>query len=369
MRSSLVVTDSRIWTAETEYAVAVAAAEARMGAKVALAAPEGSAVAERDLGAVEFVPLPGQEPSRSPADFVASARAVAAVVRRGCDVVHSSRPTAHLMAAAAVGRRVPLVHLRGSASRPSGSAANRFLYRRVTDAVVVSSGRVRDWVVDVLGVPPSHVRRLFSPVDTRRFTDVPPADLVSELGLAEGARIVTNVARLAPVKGHYVLLEAMARVVSDDPAAALVLVGEPWSGEPEGLKRRACELGIDSSVFFAGRRDDVPSILAASSVCVTSSVGSEENSRAVSEYMAAARPVVATDVGVIPELVRDGETGLVVKPNDADALAGAILALLADRESADRMGSRGRQVAGTEFSQEAFVEGLESVLTAAGVGG
>jgi hypothetical protein len=176
-----------------------------------------------------------------------------------------------------------------------------------------------------------------------------------------------NVARLAPVKGHEVLVRAMARVVAERPRAVLVLVGEPWSGQPEGLRSLAERLGIGASVLFAGRREDVPALLALADVCVSSSVGSEENSRAVGEYMAAGRAVVATSVGVVPELVEHGVSGLLAPPGDEAALASSLLAVLSDRALAGRMGADGRRLTEERFSTGAFSAGLAAVLDAAWV--
>ncbi|MFH1865503.1 MAG: glycosyltransferase family 4 protein [Candidatus Eisenbacteria bacterium] len=369
MRRALIVTDSPVWTAETEYAVTVAAAEAGMGAAVTFAAPAACPAAGRLAEDIGFSRLPGASPSSSVADFLADARFVAGLVRRGgYDVVHSSRPTAHVLAALACGSRVPLVHLRGSASVPSGRAGNRFLYRRATSAVIVSSSRVKGWVEERLGVSPDRVHRLLAPVAPLWFESPPhPTGALEGLGLPAGVPIVLNVARLAPIKGHSVLLEAMARVHAAVPDAVLLLVGEPWSGQPEGLRSEARRLGIEDSVFFAGRRADVRELVATSSVCVTSSVGSEENSRSVGEYMAAGRPVVATEVGVIPELVSDGESGRIVPPAEPGPMADAIAALLGDRALAERMGSRAREVARERFSAQAFCEGLARALEAAEV--
>jgi len=367
---TLIVTDSLVWTAETEYAVTVAAAEAGMGAGVTFAAPAQSPARDRLGEGVEFLALPGASPSSSVADFIADARFLSGLVQRGSYyVVHSSRPTAHILAALSCGARAPLVHLRGSASPPSRHAANGFLYRGATTAVVTSSSRVKRWVEERLGVPPGRVHRLVAPVAPEWF-EAPPSrsGAFEELGLPSGVPVVINVARLAPVKGHGVLLDAMARVASAGSEAALLLVGEPWSGQPEGLENQARELGIADSVFFAGRRDDVRELVSASAVCVTSSIGSEENSRAVGEYMAAGRPVVATGVGVIPELVVDGETGFVVEPGDPAPMSDAILRLLGDEGLARRMGEAGREVASVLLSPDAFVRGLESALDSAGAG-
>ena len=364
---SLVVTDSRIWTAETEYAVSVARAEARAGADVTFASPGARFAAA--LPGVRALDLPGEVPSRSPRDFAAAMRWLAALARRErFDVVHSARATAHLAAALSLDRRLPIVHLRGTASPPRAHPANRFLYGRLTRAVVASSSSVRRAVIERLGMPPERVHRLLAPVDDDAFRPgVRDDSLAASLGIRAGAEVVMNVARLAPVKGHEVLVRAMARVVAERPRAVLVLVGEPWSGQPEGLRSLAERLGIGASVLFAGRREDVPALLALADVCVSSSVGSEENSRAVGEYMAAGRAVVATSVGVVPELVEHGVSGLLAPPGDEAALASSLLAVLSDRALAGRMGADGRRLTEERFSTGAFSAGLAAVLDAAGV--
>jgi glycosyltransferase involved in cell wall biosynthesis len=371
MRRALVVTDSRVWTAETEYALSVAAAEASGGTEITIAAPGDGPVASAAAGRFGFEPLPGSEPARSPADFTADARFLARLVGgRGFDVVHSSRQTAHVLAALSVGRSTPLVHLRGSARAPAGHAANRFLYNSPTDAVVVSSGRIERWITERLRVPPERVVLLHAPVGDRWFGAAGRGVPVrSELGVAESDALVVCVGRLAPVKGHEVLVDAMAAVIRELPETRLVLVGEPWSGQPEGLRGRAERLGIGASVVFAGRRDDVKRFVDAADVCVSASVGSEENSRAVGEYMAAGRPVVATRVGVIPELISDGETGRLVEPGDAVAMAAALLDLLRDPETGRTLGAAARLEAESSLSSGAFRRGVESVLERVGVRG
>jgi len=371
---ALVVTDSSIWTAETEYAAAVAAAEASTGVGVVVAAPAGSEILERLAGdagsgsarAGEIVgtELPGALPGRSPADFLANVRALSELARRSrFDVAHSSHSTSHLMTALAVGRRAPLVHLRGSARPPRRGRANRFLYRRMTHAVIVPSARVRDWVVEGLEVSPDRVHQIFMPIGEEHFVPRPSGGSVrGALGIAAGIPIVVNVARLARVKGHEVLLTAWARVLAGGRQAALLLVGEPWEGELERLAALAGELGIEGSVVFAGRREDVPLILDEAALCVSSSVGSEENARAVGEYMAAGRAVVATRVGVVPELVDDGSSGSLVPPGDPEALAAGIETLLDDPATAGRMGDAGRRFAAERLTPGAFVAALERVI-------
>jgi len=187
---SLVVTDSRIWTAETEYAVSVARAEARAGAAVTFASPGARFAAE--LPGIRTLDLPGEVPSKSPRDFAAGSRWLAALARRErFDVVHSARATAHLMAALSLHGGAPIVHLRGTASPPRAHPANRFLYRRLTAAVVASSSSVRRAVIERLGMPPERVHRLFAPVDADEFRPVArDGALAASLGVPAGAQVV-----------------------------------------------------------------------------------------------------------------------------------------------------------------------------------
>ena len=367
---ALLVTDSMIWTDETEYALSVASAEASTGLSITIAAPSGSAIALRAPECIRLMELPGAEPARSVADFTTCVRWLASVVRTERPrIVHSSRATAHLMIVLACGKSVPIVHLRGGATPASRHMLNRHLYRFMISAVIASSRRVESWVSDGLGMDASRVFRIYAPIDTERYAaSAPDTELRSELGLSPESRVVVNVARLAPVKGHDVLLDAMQIVLRRVPEAVLVLVGEPWRGQPEGLMRRAERLGIASSVRFVGRREDVPRFLALADLCVSSSTASEENSRAVSEYMAAGRPVVGTGVGVIPELIVDGDTGLVARPGDEKELADCMVALLTDAEHARRLGVAGRRRAEELVSRGAFSLSLARVLDHVGIG-
>ena len=369
MMRSLIVTDSRIWTAEAEYVCSVAAAEASLGWDVTLVAPAGSPVAESSEAHARLVELPGVAPGRSPADFLADVRFLSTLTEeRTFGVVHSSRSTPHVAAALAVGARAPLVHLRGGAAAPRAHAANRFLYQRRTASVVASSERIRTWVIDRLGVSCERVHRILAPVPEERAVSASPdGSLREEFGVDAEAPLVVNVARLAPVKGQRVLVEAMASVLREVPDAVVILVGEPWSGEPEGLRALARSLGIEHSLIVAGRRADVPRFLTEATVCVASSIGSEENSRAVGEYMAAGRPVVASRVGVIPELVEHDVSGLLVDPGNAAELAAAIRGLLGDAELRERLAREARTFALRELSRAAFARGMAGVLESAGV--
>jgi glycosyltransferase involved in cell wall biosynthesis len=137
------------------------------------------------------------------------------------------------------------------------------------------------------------------------------------------------------------------------PEAAFVLAGE---GElKDSLRALAAELGLAGDVFFTGRCERVAELLGVSDICVLSSTA-EGFSNSILEYMAAARPVVATDVGGAREAVVEGETGYLVSAGDDEAMAARLIALLDDPEKARRMGERGRLVIERKFSCAAQLE-------------
>ena len=364
MMKSLLVTHSHRWNGETEYAAGVVRAELAMGMNLTVVAPGESTFARKVAGKVRLLELPGRSPSRSIIDFIKDVNWLSSLIETGgFDVIHPSRATAHLLVALADRKRIPLLHLRGGAKRPYGHPGNRLLYRWLTDGVIVSSKRVEGWVIRRLKVPPERVHRILSPVDVGQYKpSSPDLSLLTELGISESAPVILKIARLAPVKGHPILLEAMASVHQEFPRAKLVLVGNPWEGQPGELMDQARKLGIGDSVIFTGRRADVRRFLACATVCVSSSIGSEENSRAVSEYMASECPVVASAVGVIPELVVDGQTGFLVPHGDALALADGLMKILRNPEEARRMGQAGRRRAVELFSEEAFGRSLSRVF-------
>ena len=181
---------------------------------------------------------------------------------------------------------------------------------------------------------------------------------IDAAGPAEPVRLtdgptVIEVARLAEVKGQRILLAALPSL-----DANVVLVGrdlERGGAYETELHREAERLGVADRVVFAGQRDDVPGLLAGCDVlCLPSSV--EGLPLVVLEAMAQGKPVVATAVGGTPELVVDGETGLLVPPGDAGALAGALERVLRDPELARRLGEAGRLRALGSFSLSETIE-------------
>jgi glycosyltransferase involved in cell wall biosynthesis len=186
----------------------------------------------------------------------------------------------------------------------------------------------------------------------------PSEDTVSawrrELGLKPGVPVIGCVANLRPIKDHVTLLQAVALLAGSGVPLQVVLVG---AGDQAVLSAHARELGLADKVYFAGARPSRPSFHHLFDISTLVSV-SEGFSNSVLEAMAAARPVVATNVGGIADAVRHGETGLLVPPRSPQVLAGALLQLLERPDMCARMGERARAVASTDFGEEGVITQL-----------
>jgi glycosyltransferase involved in cell wall biosynthesis len=173
---------------------------------------------------------------------------------------------------------------------------------------------------------------------------------------------VLSLGQLDPHKGHATLIAAWPEVVKARPDAQLVLVGDgPCRTELEAMSHR---LGVVQSVTFAGFHAPAAAFVSACEVLVQPSL-TEGMPNAVLEAMAAGRPVVGTRAGGIPELVADGETGLLVPPGDPAALARALVALLQDKTRARAMGAAGAVAARGRFSIESVRHRIEEIYGAA----
>jgi glycosyltransferase involved in cell wall biosynthesis len=298
----------------------------------------------------------------------AVARHLAAVK---ADVVHNHMYRAEVVGTqaawkiAATSRR-PLVVSTVHSSRIR-SEEDRALVRRLTpkmDHLIAVSRAIVRKIEDEgrIGAP---VSLIYNGVDLQRYVDQEVCcTLHAEYDIADGAPIVGVVARLEPEKGHPTLLEAWPHVLASVPNAHLLIVGE--GSQREALEAQAAALGLlgprrgSASVTFTGRRDDIPAVTAALDVAVLPSYR-EAQGLSILEAMALSRPVVASAVGGIPEMVEDGRTGLLVAPHDPEALGAAIARLLTDHPLADTLARAGHDLVYERFCVEQMVRAVETI--------
>ena len=207
------------------------------------------------------------------------------------------------------------------------------------------------------------VSLIYNGVDLQRYNHQQPCcTLHDEYHIPEDSQIVGVVARLEAEKGHRTLVDAWPEVLAAVPNAWLLIVGE--GSERDALEAEAATLGVSDRVVFTGRREDVPAVTAALDVAVLPSYR-EAQGLSVLEAMALSRPVVASRVGGIPEMIEDGVSGLLVPPNDCTALAAAIIRLLKDHPFADMLGRRGHDLVHDRFCIELMIDSVERLYDSA----
>ncbi len=284
-----------------------------------------------------------------------SVRAIAAHVRSfrqlRADVLHvnlngpGESVWAMLAGLAVPGIRVVAVeHLPRPISRLRRRLLTRFAVRRLAAHVAVGQRAARE-VARFIGISPTSMRTIPNGVPDVRLEPLPRV---------HDGFVIGSVGRLHAQKGYDVLLRALAQL----PGVTLVLTGD--GEEREHLVELAEQLGVSERVALLGWRDDARRQLTAFDVFVLPS-RFEGLPLVIIEAMLAELPVVATDVGSVSELVDDGSTGILVPPEDGEALAGAIGALLADPARRRAMGRRGRERALESFTAGAMAAGYTSL--------
>jgi L-malate glycosyltransferase len=270
------------------------------------------------------------------------------------------------MAAATVAR----VSVRIAACRETDglrTKAQKWTERRafsLAHGIVVNSNAVRQQLTND-GVRAERIVTIYNGMDTQRIAlppDLRRADILAALKLSadDRRRYVTIVANMHhPMKDQATFLRAGQRVLQVVPEAAFVLAGD--GRLRDSLQALAAQLGMERDVFFLGSCTRVSELLGVSEVCVLCSKGVEGFSNSLIEYMAAAHPVVATNIGGAREAVVEGETGYLIEPGDDATLASRIISLLRDPERARRMGEQGLRVVKEHFSCEAQLERVETL--------
>ena len=296
------------------------------------------------------------------------ARLEALIERHAIDVLHTHAlvPLLHAALARRRARRWRWVHteqvlpdLPGAYPRWVVPLGRWFLSR--ADVVAAASDAVGAYVREEAGVAADRVRVIYNCVDVERFGQRHDgAAKRRELSIPADAWVIGVVANLRPQKNHELLLRALARLRPAAPNACLVLVGE--GEQRERLETLAGELGIQDRVRFLGPRLDVPELLATFDVyCLPSHY--EGLPFSMLEAMAARKPVVATRVLGIREIIRDAETGILVEPDDPDALCGALLRLRQDVALAEKLARAGRHYVETHGRLEQMVDGYAALYT------
>ncbi|MEX2093162.1 MAG: glycosyltransferase [Pirellulales bacterium] len=263
------------------------------------------------------------------------------------------------LAAKRVGVPVVLSALH-STGWPDGVGRLNRLLTPLTDGFIAVADSHGAFMTSQAGFPAEKVFVIPNGVDTNRFAPVSDAASVRpEIGVGAADPVVSIVAALRPEKNHELFLEMAAGVLQQISDAKFLVIGDGPRRKP--LEQRAADLGIIESVRFLGTRSDIPRLLSTSDVFVLTS-HNEANPVSILEAMSVGRPIVATEVGSIKEVVTEGETGFLVPPGDAAALTARVVELLSDPLRAREIGTAARAVVVADWSVDAMVRRYERLI-------
>lgn len=319
---------------------------------------EGALTAEFERNNVPALNL-----SKKPGLDLALVKNLLAIVKeRGIDIVHTHDATPWLYGGILkmIHPQIKLVHTEHS-NVPGNSSKLKileYLLAKISNVVIADSQAVADFLVKKAKISSKSIKIIYNGIDVDRFA-------ASKISIDPGAQPkdrepakIGITARLAAVKDHTTLLQAFRRVLNETKEVELWIIGD---GELAGeLKKVSKDLNINEQVKFLGNRDDVPEILKTINIFTLSSK-SEGLSLAILEAMAAALPVVATEVGGNPEIVISGTTGLLVPPANPEKLAQSILHLLNDKNLALSMGQQGRARVLDKFNINTMVQEYQQI--------
>ncbi|MGQ0644620.1 MAG: glycosyltransferase family 4 protein [Elusimicrobiota bacterium] len=315
----------------TAYGLALARGLADRGHESAVAArPDGHAFRAAAASGLPVLPL-------------TTPWALRRAARSGrFDVVNAHTGRGHFWGLWAA-KGAALVRTYGDARPVKRSAGRAFVYRR-THAVIAASAFIA-----------AQFRARYPDLEERLETVYPGTDVPPFAPPPAGPVRIALVGRLDPVKGQGVFLDAAARLEKSGANARFVIAGEEKGTPLRALQTAAERLGLSSRFEFLGRLPSVSEFMVSCHIGVVPSTGSEAVSRVCLEWMAAGRPVAASRVGCLPELVEDTVTGHLVPAGDAGALAVALGRLAADPEARDRMGRGARDEAARRFGADKFI--------------
>jgi glycosyltransferase involved in cell wall biosynthesis len=235
------------------------------------------------------------------------------------------------------------------------------IFSKLTDRLVALTHGEKDDYFEMSVCSPEKLLTIHSGVDIQQFlhTNGSLAEKKRSLGLGPKAPLIGFVGWLLPIKGPEYLLQAMDYIWPKQPDTTLVMVGK---GDLDvDLRAEALRKNVNGNVKFLGWRQDIHELMPVFDIFVLPSLN-EGMGRVLVEALAAGKPVVASRVGGIPDLVHDGETGYLVPPADAKALSDAILKLLKNPDQAKLMGQRGKECC-RQFSLEAMIAKLDNLYS------
>jgi glycosyltransferase involved in cell wall biosynthesis len=293
-----------------------------------------------------------------------SARSIAELIKlHGIEIVHAHMGRDYLVAALACrqAQRAKLVLTRHHYLPLKRNALYKWMLGDVA-AVIAVSDSVRDSIIERLALPAERVRTIPNWIDPERFQSI-QRDVARALFRVRANLVVACIGQITPAKGQEEFVRAASRVAQMRSDVEFLIVGEenqdekPFTSE---LMRLAESLGLDSRLRFLGHVRHIPELLAACDVVVVPS-WDEGFSLVTIEAMAARRPVLASNVGGITNIIKDNSTGIMFPARDVHALSSKLMWMLSDPPLRERLSVQGQRDVYTRFGREQIIDQIEAV--------
>jgi glycosyltransferase involved in cell wall biosynthesis len=323
------------------------------GHRLAIAAPPDSLIFRRAQES-GIKAIAARFNKRNPLSFI---RMRAIIERERPDILntHSSSDSWVAAIAAGLSKAHPkLIRTRHLSTPISRTLLSRFIYDIVPDAVMTTGEEIRNTMIHENGYKGSKIFSVPTGVDTERFD---PSHVLQPAG-SEGFA-VGMVGVLRSWKGHKFFLAAVPEILNEVPSAHFFIAGEgpQW----ENITSIIRQMNLERHVTLLGHRDDIPQVIASLDVVVHPSYGHEGVPQTLLQAFAMQKPVIATNVGAIPEIVINNKTGLLIEPQKPDQIVRGVIALYRDPDLRRRLALEARQLALGSYSMKSMLDRIESI--------
>lgn len=300
-------------------------------------------------------------------NFEDISRLVAIFRNQKIDIVHSHRGHDHWLAAVALTisrKKIPLIRTRHVNVPVKNHIFNKWLYNYKTDKIICVAKHIKDMLISNNRFKEEKLELIYTGADTELFDYRLTGEKIrKEFGISDSSPVIGVVGRITPIKGHRFILNAIPAIKNEFPDAKFIFAGDFRDRNfLTYLQSMIEKSGIKDSIIFTGFRNDIPEVVACFDVAVISSKGSEGSSRACYEFMAMKKPIIATKVGIMPEIIEEGITGILVPGMDSEAMASAIIKILRDRDGAKKLGERAYRSLMEKFNFNVWVDKNEKLF-------
>lgn len=363
----LEIISSRRWIGEAAHVFNLTKILQRRGHKIILLCKRGWALSTRakDEG-IETVELEMNGHFNIKQNRKDISKIIKVIKNNDIDIIHCHRGNDHWLSMIALklsGRKIPIVRTRHVNVPVKTHFFNRWLYKNTDDVICVSS-HILEGYLEANIVPKGKLHLIYTGANLDDFKYTKNGHSIrEEFNIEKDTPIVGIVGRIAAIKGQRYLVEAAPLIKRKFPKVKFILAGEEKSKRTkEKLEQLIKELKLEKDIIFTGYRKDIADIIAAFNVAVIASKGSEGSSRACYEYMAMKKPIVATSVGILPELLEDGKSGFIIPPKNSQMLSDAVCKLLGNKELSRRFGENAFKRLNEKFNFNKWIEKTEKVL-------